>query len=85
MLLAVAQDDVASFKNNNRWLAHHPKDALLFRYTQTVWARLRRTYGADFKGLVYGAFPSDAAVLATLIMIQERLSSLAWAVNFENK
>ena len=30
MLLKVANDDVVSFKNNNLWLKHHPKDAMIF-------------------------------------------------------
>lgn len=31
MLLKVAIDDVASFRNNNKWLMHHPKEALIFK------------------------------------------------------
>jgi hypothetical protein len=31
MLLSVANDDVASFKNNNSWLIHHPNESLMFR------------------------------------------------------
>ena len=30
MLLKVANDDVSSFKNNNKWLIHHPKEALIY-------------------------------------------------------
>lgn len=26
----VAQDDVASFRNNNEWLVHHPADSVIF-------------------------------------------------------
>jgi hypothetical protein len=36
MLLKVANDDVSSFKNNNLWLVHHPKEALIFRELGTL-------------------------------------------------
>ncbi|WP_394809409.1 nucleotidyl transferase AbiEii/AbiGii toxin family protein [Nitrosomonas sp.] len=83
MLLKVAQDDVISFKNNNSWLAHHPKDALIFRDTENVWKQLREVYNSDFRNLVYGDFPNDAAVLETLRAIAERLVSIDWTIKIE--
>ncbi len=62
MLLKVANDDIASFKNNNRWLVHHPNEALIFKDLDQVWNELRVAFNGDFKNLVYGVLPSDEAV-----------------------
>lgn len=85
MLLKVASDDVISFKNNNQWLAHHPKDALLFNDTENVWNVLKGVYNGDFRNLVYGSFPDDTSVLDTLKKIKERLSKIDWTVEIEKK
>lgn len=85
MLLKVGQDDVISFKNNNRWLVHHPKNALIFRDTENVWNELKGVYNGEFKNLVYGSFPSDVAVLRTLKVITERLVSIDWIVEVNGK
>jgi len=84
MLLKVANDDVASFKNNNAWLAHHPKDALVFEKLDETWEELKPVYNGDFKKLVYGELPKDDDVLATLNRIKERLASVAWDVKVES-
>jgi hypothetical protein len=81
MLIKVAQDDVISFKNNNRWLAHPPSEALIFRDAERVWDELRATYTSEFRNLVYGDFPSDTAVLGTLVRIAQRLAVIHWSVN----
>jgi hypothetical protein len=80
MLLKVANDDVASFKNNNKWLSHHPKDALLFRDLEKIWNELKTTYTDDFKNMVYGELPDETAVLATLKNIRERLMAISWTI-----
>lgn len=80
LLLKVGQDDVASFRNNNQWLAHHPKDALIFRDLENVWNDLSEVYNGDFKNLVYGDLPDDTLVLKTLTKIKERLSGIEWTV-----
>lgn len=81
MLLKVANDDVASFKNNNQWLAHHPNKALIFKNLENVWADLKTIYGGSFKAMVYGELPKEEAVLDTLKMIQERLTFISWTLN----
>ena len=81
MLLKVANDDIASFKNNNKWLIHHPTDALLFKDLDAVWKDLKQAYNGDFKDLVYGSFPNEKAVLDTLKRIKERLESITWTIN----
>ncbi len=85
MLLKVANDDIASFKNNNQWLIHHPNEALLFTDLDTVWKDLKPAYNGDFKNLVYGDFPNDEAVLKTLKRIKERLESITWTINLDTE
>ena len=81
MLLKVANDDIASFKNNNQWLIHHPNESLLFKDLDAVWKDLKPAYNEGFKNLVYGDFPNDEAVLDTLKKIKERLESITWTIN----
>lgn len=85
MLLKVANDDVASYKNSNEWLIHHPKDAIIFKDLENVWKELKNTYNGEFKNLVYGALPDDVAVLSTLKRIKERLSVIKWAIEINKK
>ena len=80
MLLKVANDDVASFRNNNQWLNYHPNEALIFKDLENIWSELKTIYNGDFKNLVYGALPKEEAVLKTLKMIQERLKTIKWLI-----
>jgi hypothetical protein len=83
MLVKVANDDVTSFKNNNKWLIHHPKDALIFKNLENVWSSLKTTYNSDFKNLVYGEFPKEESVLETMKMINERLNLISWTIKVD--
>jgi len=85
MLLKVANDDVASFRNNNQWLVHHPKDALIFSKLEEVWKELELVYNGDFKKIVYGELPNSDDVLKTMKMIKERLNKVEWTVRIEAK
>ncbi len=86
LLLKVANDDVESYRNSNEWLIHHPKDALLFRELEEVWAALKVVYNGDFKNLVYSSnLPNEADVLATLNRIKERLTTIKWNIEIANK
>jgi len=85
MLLKVANDDVASFKNNNQWLVYHPNEALIFKDLENVWNELKTIYNGDFKNLVYGELPKDNEVLETLKMIQERSKAISWTIKIEPK
>lgn len=85
MLLKVANDDVASFKNNNKWLNYHPNEAFIFKDLESVWNDLKLIYSGDFKNLVYGELPKEEAVLETLKMIQERLKAISWTIKTESK
>ncbi|MCH6199727.1 nucleotidyl transferase AbiEii/AbiGii toxin family protein [Aquiflexum sp. LQ15W] len=83
MLLKVANDDVASFKNNNKWLIYHPNEALIFKDPENFWNELKIVYKGDFKNLVYGELPKEESVLETLKMIQERMQSISWTIKIE--
>ncbi len=85
MLIKVANDDVASFRNNNKWLNYHPNEALIFKDLENVWTELRTIYIGDFKNLVYGEFPEETAILETLKMLKERLKSISWAIKIDSK
>ncbi|MFD0796239.1 nucleotidyl transferase AbiEii/AbiGii toxin family protein [Maribacter chungangensis] len=81
MLLKVAHDDVQSFKNNNDWLKHHPKEALIFKEPEETWNQLKVTYQDDFKNLVYGELPKEENVLDTIINVSKRLAILNWTIS----
>lgn len=83
MLLKVANDDVASFKNNNKWLIYHPNEALIFKNLENVWAELKTVYNGDFKNLLYGELPKEESVLETLKMIRQRMQSISWTIKIE--
>lgn len=83
MLLKVANDDVASFKNNNDWLIHHPNEALIFLELETVWTELQPVYNGDFRKLVFADFPNDTDILTTLQQIKQRLTSVKWTIKIE--
>lgn len=85
MLLKVANDDVTSFRNNNKWLNYHPIEALIFKDLENVWNELKTIYIGDFKNLVYGELPKEEAILKTLKMIQERLKAISWTIKIEPK
>lgn len=85
MLLKVANDDVASFRNNNKWLNHHPREAIIFKDLENSWNELKTIYSGDFKNLVYGDLPEETAVLETLKKIHERLKAIFWTIKIENK
>ncbi len=85
MLLKVANDDVLSYKNNNKWLAHHPNEAMLFKDLEQVWNELKPVYNGNFKNLVYGELPRDEKVLATLEKISKRLAGVKWNISIPNE
>ena len=83
MLLKVANDDIASYKNNNDWLIHHPNEALMFRELEMVWGDLLPIYKDDFKKLVFANFPNEEDILRTLKLIKQRLFSVEWTITIE--
>lgn len=85
MLLKVANDDVASFRNNNYWLAYHPSEALIFKDLEIVWNELKIIYTGDFKNLVYGELPKAESVFEILKMIKDRIKTITWNIKIESK
>ena len=80
MLLKVANDDMASYKNSNQWLIHHPNKAIIFRELESLWKQLAPTYNGAFRNLVFGNFPSETDVFETLNRIKKRLSKIEWTI-----
>jgi hypothetical protein len=83
LLNRVANDDVASYKNNNQWLVHHPNDALIFRELDAVWTELVPVYNGDFKRLVFGTLPDPELVIGSLHRIKDRLAGIAWTIKID--
>ena len=80
MLLKVANDDVLSFKNNNKWLSNHPITTILFSDTENVWNQIKSAYETSFKELVFGKFPKEKEIMNTLIAVANRLKKIEWNI-----
>jgi len=78
MLVAVGNDDVVSFNNNNEWLYEHPKKSIIFERVQDTWDKIRTTYWGVFKDLVIGNLPSDSEIISTLERVAKRLNRVDW-------
>jgi len=84
MLLKVANDDVASYKNNNDWLKLHPSKAMIFDKLDELWGQLKSTYENDFKNMVYGEFPKENELFKTLTVLKDRLDLIKWNIKIED-
>lgn len=80
MLLKVANDDVESFKNNNEWLANHPKTAIIFSETESTWNKIKNIYRGNFSELVFGKLPNETEIVKTLMTISNRLKTIEWKI-----
>ena len=80
MLLQVGIDDDKAIPNDKDWLFVHPKEALIFRETTTVWETLKKVYLTDFKELVTGTLPKENEVLETLLFLSERVGKIEWKI-----
>jgi hypothetical protein len=83
MLMNVAKEDIVSFKNNNKWIELHPKEALIFKDSD-IWNKLRDTYKNSFSALVYGELPDEIDMKKTLVKISERLEKVAWNIKLND-
>jgi Nucleotidyl transferase AbiEii toxin, Type IV TA system len=81
LLIKVGKDDVISFKNNNKWLANHPADAIIFKYPEDTWDKIKVTYRTTFKDLVMGILPAEEELIASLKIIYTRLLKVNWLIN----
>ena len=80
MLIQIGKDDIVSYKNNNVWVHHHPKEALVFKNYKTVWGEIKSTYTGIFKELVTGELPEEGEILRTLKLVGERMETIEWKV-----
>jgi len=80
MLLRVATDDIASFRNNNEWLANHPTTALIFSDTADTWNKIKSVYTGSFSELVFGKLPDETDILKTLTTVADRLKPIKWNI-----
>lgn len=80
MLLRVANDDIASFKNNNGWLANHPVTTIIFSDTEDTWNKIKDVYTRSFNELVFGELPPETDILKTLTTIADRLKPIVWNI-----
>lgn len=80
MLLRVANDDIASFKNNNEWLANHPATTLIFSDTADTWNKIKSIYTGSFSELVFGELPDETEILKSLTVVADRLKPIKWNV-----
>lgn len=80
MLLRVANDDIASFKNNNEWLVNHPTTAIIFSETTDTWNKIKTAYRGSFSELVFGELPDEAEIQKNLMNISDRLRPIEWNI-----
>lgn len=80
MLLKVGNDDIDSFRNNNKWLVHHPAEALIFRNIDEIWTKLEDTYNRSFADLVYGKLPKSILIVTDIKRVASRLKSIDWNI-----
>jgi predicted nucleotidyltransferase component of viral defense system len=83
MLKRVANSDVLAYKDSRYCLQNHPKEALIFKELDQVWAKLKVVYNNEFKNLVFGELPEENDVLRLMQEIKERLSTITWNTNEE--
>ena len=81
LLIKVGNDDVVSFKNNNKWLANHPADAIIFKHPEETWDKIKATYRTTFKDLVMGVLPGEEDLVASLKIIYARLVAVKWQID----
>lgn len=80
MLLRVGNDDILSFKNNNKWLVNHPKIAIIFSDTTAVWKKIKTAYLGSFSELVFGELPDEIEIEKTLMIVSHRLKTIEWTI-----
>jgi len=80
MLLQVGKDDDKAIPNDKDWLYIHPKEALLFKDTVTVWNELKKTYVTTFKELVTGSLPNENEILKSLLFLSKRVGEIGWSI-----
>jgi hypothetical protein len=83
MLHEVAFDDIVSYRNDNKWLSIHPKEALIFNHLTEIWKELKDEYEGDFSNLVYGTLPEPEHVLKSIKVIKAQIETMKWQLEIE--
>jgi predicted nucleotidyltransferase component of viral defense system len=83
MLLKVAQDDMASYKNDNAWLLYHPNKSIIFGDTHNTWNKIKEIYSGQFRNLVYGSLPDEADIYKSLQKVADRLENMEWTIDLK--
>lgn len=68
---AVQDDDARNSEFQGDWASQPLSKSALFEAPQQVWLQLQTTYRTDFRAMVYGTLPSEAAVVAMLERISQ--------------
>lgn len=76
----IGEEDMSSFRNNNKWLSIHPKDAIIFNDPQQVWRKIRSEYTGTFKDMVTVNLPDGNDLLLSLTAISKRLNYIEWNI-----
>jgi hypothetical protein len=67
--------------DNNEWLIHHPKEALIFSQTEETWKELEDIYTNEFGNLVHGTLPEGTDVMNSLKLVSERIKDITWRID----
>ena len=78
MMTKVGNDDLHSYKNDNKWLENHPKDSILFADLENTWNKIRDSYLYDFRLLVFGKLPTEEHILIALKQLKKQVDSMTW-------
>jgi predicted nucleotidyltransferase component of viral defense system len=80
MMVSVGKDDIEGFKNNNRWLSAHPREAIIFSSPAKTWEAIKSPYRTTFKDLVMGELPADTELIKSLELVSSQLATMKWLV-----
>lgn len=80
LMIVVGRDDMVSYKNNNKWLAGHPSQAVIFKEPEQTWDKIKAPYRTTFKDLVMGELPAEKELVDTLKNISTRLKAITWVL-----
>ena len=60
-------------------------EALVFKELALVWKEIKTAYEGNFKFMLYGEVPSAEQIFEILSLIKERLKTISWTVEIEDK
>lgn len=72
----VQADDARNSEFQGAWAEKPLAESALFTRPTQLWPELQTTYRTDFRAMVYGTMPPEAAVLTMLERVSQRLQAL---------